>query len=269
MAPAVLGERRVAPKAPWFQSSFDRAWLRAYAHRNDAEANAHAPHVIRWLGLRTSGRVLDVGCGAGRYARALARLGFRVTGIDLSEPLLEEARERSPQLPGTPLYVRWDARDLPFRSQFDGAISMFTSMGYFDDAEDDRRILRGVHRALVPGGRFLLDYLNAAYVRATLEEVTERESEGGRVIEERRIDEGAPGGPAVRKHVRILNGRTGRLEASFEERVRLYEPDEIDGLLESSGLRILGARLGDVTGVPWSWATPRLVRLAERPTEDR
>ena len=75
-----------------------------------------------------------------------------MTGVDLSEPMLEEARARSPNLPGTPLYVRWDARDLPFREQFDGAVSLFTSFGYFDDAEDDRRILRGVARALVPGG---------------------------------------------------------------------------------------------------------------------
>lgn len=85
------------------------------------------------------------------------------------------------------------------------------------------------------------------------------------MIEERRIDEDSPGGPAVRKRVRILNDRTGRVEASFEERVRLYDAEEIDRLLEASGLRILGARMGAVDGTPWSWGAPRLVRLAERP----
>jgi SAM-dependent methyltransferase len=261
-SPPVLRPR--GKKAPWYATAFDRFWLRAYAHRNDEEANRHVPYVVRHLGLKTGDRVLDVGCGAGRYCRALERLGMRTTGVDLSEELLEEARERSPGLPGTPSYVRWDARDLPFREQFEGAISMFTSIGYFDDAEDDRSILRGVRRALVPGGRFLLDFLNAENTRATLEARTERISEGPRVVEERRIDEAAPGGPAVRKRVIVYHPTTGHAEAEFEERVRLYTADEIDALLDAARLVPVGERMGDVEGNPWTESSPRLVRIAER-----
>ena len=45
---------------------------------------------------------------------------------------------------------------------------MFTSFGYFETRDEDLAIFRGVHRALRPGGRFVLDFLNEANVRKTL-----------------------------------------------------------------------------------------------------
>jgi SAM-dependent methyltransferase len=263
MAPAPSAERAVERR--WYETAFDRGWLRAYAHRGDAEASRHAPAVARWLGVHAGQRVLDVGCGAGRYARALAVLGLRVTGIDLSRPMIEEALERSPMLPGSPTYVLGDARRMLFHEQFEGAVSMFTSLGYFEDAEDDARILRGVRRALVPGGRLLVDFLNAAHLRATFVESKERLSAGLRVLEVRRIDESSPGGPVVEKRVTIFHPRTGHEEAAWTERVRLYDADEIDALLAAAGLRTVGHRMGDLDGTPHSWTTARLVRIAERP----
>jgi SAM-dependent methyltransferase len=249
----------------WYETAFDRAWLRAYAHRDDDEAERSAPQIVRWLGLRAGQRVLDVGCGAGRYARALAVRGLRVTGLDLSGAMIEEAKERSPMLPGSPTYVLGDARRMGFHEQFEGAISMFTSLGYFDDPGDDLRILAGVRRALAPGGRFVLDFLNAPHLRATFVESTERLSVGLRVLEVRRIDESPASGPVVRKRVTIFQPKTGKEEAAWGERVRLYTPDEIDALLEGAGLRPVGYRMGDLAGTPHSWASPRLVRIAERP----
>ncbi len=140
---------------PWWTRAFERAYLTVYGHRDEEEARRFAPHVARLLGLRHSSRILDLACGEGRYSRVLASLGFRMTGVDLSATLLEEAMRASPQLPGAPTYLRCDMRDLPFESQFEGVVSIFTSFGYFDDPADDLRVLRGVHRALVPGGRLL------------------------------------------------------------------------------------------------------------------
>lgn len=251
-------------ESPWFVKAFDGSWLNIYAHRNDAEAEAVADAIVAHLGVRVGQRVLDVACGAGRHARALARRGLRVTGVDLSEALLEVAREGSPLLPGAPQYGRIDARALPFRMQFEGAISMFTSFGYFESRDDDLAIFKGVRRALVPGGRFLLDYLHAPQVRASLVP-TSSTREGTLVIDvTRRIDEDGPGGPVVRKSLVARDAGSGRVVTEFEERVRLYTPDEVDALLVEAGLEPVGERMGHVDGRPLDAASSRYVRLARR-----
>ena len=248
---------------PWFVQAFDRTWLRLYAHRDDAEATAAAPHIQEHLGLTVGKRVLDVGCGGGRYARALADCGIRVTGVDLSEELLNVAREKSPHLPGKPDYFLRDIRKLPFFNQFDAAMSMFTSFGYFDRREDDLAIFAGVHRALKPGSRFLLDFLNADQVRADLVESEERNDGTMEVSIQRRIADG-PFGPCVFKRIQAKDAVSGRDLASFEERVRLYTADEVEALLTEAGFSLRGERMGNVDGDAFSATSPRFVRVAER-----
>jgi SAM-dependent methyltransferase len=251
-------------RAPWYASAFGRLYLTVYGHRDDEEARRNAPLLLKLLGAGWNARVLDVGCGEGRYARALQAIGCRVTGVDISGELLEEAHRRSPDLPGTPYFVRMDMRDLAFAQQFDAAISMFTSFGYFDSRRDDLRVFEGVRRALVPGGRFLLDFLNATEVRENLVAESTEHRSTYRIDVRRRIDERAGDRPAVVKEVRVVDERTEFVAGEFEERVRLYEPDEVDALLSEARLTPIGPRYGHLDGRPFGPTTPRLVRVAER-----
>lgn len=250
---------------PWFVRAFDRIYLDVYPHRDDAEAERHADSIVRLLGLRAGQRILDVACGAGRYARAFARRGLRVTGIDLSPSLLEEARDQSGGLPGAPMYVRWDMRQLPFVGQFEGAVSLFTSFGYTERREDDLALMQGVHRSLVRGGSFLLDFLNEAGVRAGLEPSSASDRSRYHLTIERRVDEDAAGGPRVHKRVVVRGRRAGLVTSTFEESVRLYTREDVDGLLADAGLVPQGEPLGDLDGRPFSPDAPRLIRVARRP----
>jgi SAM-dependent methyltransferase len=242
MTPASL------PETPWFEKAFDRAWLDLYPHRSDEEARKNAPGIANLLGLVAGDSLLDISCGAGRYARAFAALGMRVVGVDLSGDLLEEARRRSGYLPGTPSYYRCDARHLPFARQFDAAVSLFTSIGYFDAREDDLRILKGARRSLVRDGTFLIDFLNEARVRATLVPSESTTVGPYRVQISRRIADG-PHGPCVYKRVEARTGSDAVLHTSFEERVRLYTSDEIVSLLKDAGFEMLWDEpFGDLQG---------------------
>ena len=251
------------PETPWFMQAFDRAWLELYPHRSDEEARENAPAILGLLGLHAGHSILDVSCGAGRYARAFAALGLRVTGVDLSRDLLEEARRRSPDLPGTPNYFRCDARRMPFARQFDGAVSLFTSLGYFDRREDDVDIFRSTRRALLKGARFLVDFLNEARVRSTLVPREEKSIGPYRVQIDRRIADG-PHGPCVFKKVEAHTGSDGVLVTSFEERVRLYTAADLQSMLEEAGFDLVGnGPFGDLQGkTPFGPDAERLVCVA-------
>jgi SAM-dependent methyltransferase len=159
----------------WFTTWFDSAhYHRLYAHRSEDEAARFVDRLVDHLRLDPGAPVLDLGCGAGRHARRLAANGYDVTGIDLSERSIDEARGRSAP------NVRFRRQDVrrPFGSrQFDCVFSLFTSFGYFDDPAEDLTVVRNIERSLKADGRLVLDYLNVRDAERHLrpEETIERD----------------------------------------------------------------------------------------------
>jgi SAM-dependent methyltransferase len=148
-------------------------------------------------------------------------------------------------------------RALPFRpGSFAVVINLFTSFGYFRDDAEHRLVVRQVADVLSPGGRLVLDYLNAEQVRRTLRRDSEEVRDGAtaaRVL--RRFSEE---GRYVVKEIEL------RAEnRSFQERVRLFTAQELAGLLEDAGLRVM-ARFGDYDGRPVAADSPRVILVGER-----
>ena len=194
-------------------------------------------------------RVLDVGCGAGRHARALAAAGAHPIGLDLSAALLRRAREA-----GVPL-VRADMRALPVRPRsIDLVVNLFTSFGYFEHDADHAAVLAGMADTLVGGGWLMLDFLNAETVRAGL--VAEEEQMlGGRRARVTRVLEEE--GRRVVKTIRLSDGD------EFVERVRLFSAVDLESMLGGAGLSVEG-RFGDYDGGPLAEGSPRVILTARR-----
>ena len=107
-------------------------------------------------------KVLDVCCGTGRHARALATLGYSVTGLERDAAVLSRAQE----LGGGPNYIRGDLRDhQPESSAYDLAIVMSQSFGYFDGATN-RDVLGRLANGVREGGRVILDLWNPEFFAA-------------------------------------------------------------------------------------------------------
>jgi 2-polyprenyl-6-hydroxyphenyl methylase/3-demethylubiquinone-9 3-methyltransferase len=108
--------------------------------------------IVDALGPLAGRRVLDLGCGKGRFARALARRGARVVGLDLSAAMLAEADDLD--------RVRASARRLPFGSaNFDGVIAIEVFEHLASASIDE--VCREVRRVLRPGGTFVIVDKNA------------------------------------------------------------------------------------------------------------
>jgi len=230
----------------WYETAFRKQYLDLYYRRDEAAAKGEASFAVRALGLTGGERVVDVACGAGRHARAMKDLGLHVVGADLSKELLAEARDvRS---------VRADMRALPFRGAFDAATSFFTSFGYFDDA-GNVTAMASIAGALRPGGRFLLDFLNAVTVEARLVPESREERDGRTYHMQRRIDEGR-----VVKDVVI---EEEGLTLSYSESVRLYNHHDLINLLKGAGLSAI-ASYGAFDGRDYTTDAPRCIIVARK-----
>jgi SAM-dependent methyltransferase len=117
-------------------------------------------YIVDHLGLGVRAQVLDVGCGPGWLSEFLARCGYWVTGVDVSEAMVRIARERiaaieEPIGEGIEAVAEFHAmpvRELPWRHRFDAAL-LYDAMHHFDDELETLRVIR---RTLVPGGRIFI-----------------------------------------------------------------------------------------------------------------
>lgn len=241
---------------PWYANWFGEEYLALYPHRDDEEALQQAGFAASLLAahaVKGKGGYLDMACGTGRHAVALAG-GASVVGLDLSPRLLSEAAKR---FDTGPRWVRGDMRRLPFGGgSFGAVVNFFTSFGYFDDAEEDAAVLREVARVLVAGGAFLSDVFNAERVLSTFVSREEKTIAGQRVKIRRRYDEKAR---RLEKEIEMGMGDDVR---TFRERVRVYHEDELRRLHESAGFGVT-ACFGDFDGSPFDVKrSPRLILLA-------
>lgn len=154
----------------WFASWFDSLhYHKLYAHRDEAEAAGFVDALIAKLRPAAGSAMLDVGCGAGRHARQLAAHGFAVTGIDLSEGSIRQAKAFERAFDDRRLrFYRRDMRQPFGDAAFDYVFNFFTSFGYFDSPDEHLAVVDNMARSLKPGGTLVLDYLNVAYAEAHL-----------------------------------------------------------------------------------------------------
>jgi SAM-dependent methyltransferase len=229
----------------WFEEWFGEEYLQLYPHRDEAEAERAVALIARATGLAAGWRVLDVGCGPGRHARAFQAIGARCMGLDLSLTLLRVARG----VTDAPL-VRGDMRRLPIRpGSMDLTVSLFTSFGYFEHDEEHAAALREMVATLRPGGWFVIDFLNAAEVRRRLVERETVAVQGGRAEVSRTM---SPDGRYVCKTIVTPAGRR------FSERVRLFDQAHISAMLRGAGVEVRH-RFGDYDAAPLQADSPRTI----------
>ncbi len=218
---------RASQAMGWFKHWFGtRYYALLYGHRDVADARSWTDAILARWSLPHGARLLDLACGRGRHARFFAEAGLEVVGVDISEASIAEARMAAPQA----RFVVHDMRQVLEPEAFDAACCLFTSLGYFEDFEDDRAVFRAAFAALRPGGRFVVDFMNSALVIRDL------------VPEERLRKEGVDF--TLRRScrdqvlVKCISVRDGDDEHHFEERVQALAPDQLEEMARAAGFVI-------------------------------
>lgn len=190
--------------------------------------------MIAATGIVEDDSILDLCCGQGRHALALARRGYRnVSGIDRSRYLVRLARRRAREA-GLPVMFReGDARRfrLP-RTPYDCVAMMGNSFGYFDTPDDDLTVLKRVRHALKPGGVLAMDLTDGEWMKSNFERRSwEWIDENHFVCRERSL--GEDGNRLITREV-VVHAEKGVIADQFYAE-RLYSRAAIRELIELAG----------------------------------
>jgi SAM-dependent methyltransferase len=214
------------------------------------QTEREADFIARWLPQPGCQALLDLGCGPGRHARALAARGYRVTGVDSNAAALAEARRASTDS------ITYDEHDMRRLSElpgmFDGVICLWQSFGYFD-AATNADILRQVGMKLRPGGRLALDIYHRGFFERN-QGARQFERAGRAIVETKRMH-------GDRLTVTLDYG-PDRQPDSFEW--QLFFPEQITALAQRCGFRLLQECANFDENTPASAAAPRMQLLFER-----
>ena len=221
--------------------------------------------LVRELGIRDGIRVLDQGCGIGSLAIPLGRAGAHVVGVDQSNAYVAEASDAAAAAGIVAEFHGADARDFLPGAPVDAALSWWTSWGHAPDDAGNLAMLRRVREALVPGGVFALDTMNAAGVlhgfqpEANVVRTVARLSGGVRLQRLSEVD--AMTGTLLKQWIYHLpDGRVVRHRSAM----RLTMPWQVAAMLREAGFSEVRL-LGSLAGEPVALGSPRLIALARTP----
>jgi SAM-dependent methyltransferase len=208
--------------------------------------------LVQALGLERGQRVLDVGCGPGRHAHALAARGIEVHGIDISRRFVDLATASAP--PGA-TFARADARALAFDGEFDAAISLCQGAfgltgGPGSPLDGDGDVLAGMGRALRPGGRLAVSAFSAYFQVQFLEGQDTFDAEAG-----------------VNHERAVVKDEAGQ-DAEVDLWTTCYTPRELRLLASAAGLdteHVWSVTPGAYRADPPTVASPELLLVARRP----
>jgi SAM-dependent methyltransferase len=234
----------------WYVNFFGQDYLNIYRHTLTGErTEKEVAFAERKLALDAGARVLDLCCGPGRHSVPLAKRGYKVTGLDLSQSYIDLARRAAFDSKVDFVTVRADMREIPFNDHFDAVINMYSSFGYLESETEDLKVLESISRSLKQGGRLLLDMLNREWaITNYIQNDWHAEADGTLYVEHRALDLASS-----RMRVRfIIVAPDGGRHDSIGHDIRLYSLTEMTRLLERVGfgrIEVFGGFDGESYGI--------------------
>ena len=253
----------------WYKTFYDEHYLKEYAGGLTNERTQREVDFINSTlnlpqaapGATGGARILDLCCGHGRHTVELAAAGYSMVGQDLSASFLDLAKNAAAARDLQIQFVHADMREIPFEGEFDAVINMFTAFGYFDDVEN-QKVLDAVARALKPGGKFLIDLLNAPRIIRDLLVQSWDELSDGTVVLTQRDYNLLTGNNEERRTYIAPDGSKREVDLTW----RMYFYPEFVKMLNHAGLAPIQV-FGNFDGSEYTLDSRRMIVLAEKRCE--
>lgn len=229
----------------WYEELFENYGVK-YDNESFTQGTVgECDFIEKEIGHNKAAKILDIGCGTGRHSIELAKRGYSIVGIDLSESQLKRAREKAAEQKLKIDFQKHDARKLPFKSEFDLAIMMCEgSFPLMETDEMNYQILKNAAKALKPGGKLIFTTLNGLFpLYHKLDEFLNSDlNEGNATYHNSKFDL-----MTFRDHNTTVFEDDDGNKKELASNERYYVPSEITWLLKTAGFKtvdIYGAKLG-------------------------
>ncbi len=213
----------------WYASWFDTPYYHIlYKDRDHEEAQLFMDNITNYLNLPENAKILDLACGKGRHSVYLNQLGFDVTGADLSENSIAEAKAYENET----LHFRvHDMRERFAGQQFDAVFNLFTSFGYFENHADNLKTLVAIRDSLSEYGFGVIDFMNVEQVVSNLV-ANETKTVDGIDFHIKRF--------YVGNHIyKEIDFEADGCQYHFTEKVQALRLQDFESMMEQSGIHLL------------------------------
>jgi SAM-dependent methyltransferase len=207
--------------------------------------------------LKPAAKILDLCCGFGRISIELARRGYAVTGVDITKPYLDAAKEDASCENLNIEYVHTDAREFTRPEYFDTVVNLYTSIGYFADPKDEQLLFSNVYKSLKSGGSFIIETLGKEIAVLNFVETEWFERAGYTVLTEYEV---LDSWTFLNNRWIIFNDEK-RIEKTFPQ--RLYAASELRELLFKAGFGKVEI-YGDWNENPYDHKAQRLIVVGRK-----
>lgn len=212
----------------WFSTWFDTPYYHIlYKNRNDEEAQTFMDNITHYLNMPENGTILDLACGKGRHSIYLNKLGYQVTGVDLSENSIAIAKESSNE---TLQFKTHDMRE-PMNETFDAVFNLFTSFGYFDTHEDNIKTLKAIKESINEYGFGVIDFFNADFIIENLVAEETKEIDGITFNIKRSLEN--------KKIIKEIRFEDKGESFFFTEKVSAFTLTDFEEMMEEAGIYLL------------------------------
>lgn len=210
--------------------------------------------------------VLELACGTGRLTLPLARQGYRITGLDVSAPMLEQARVKAAQQDLTIRWIHADCRDYDLGETFATIIFPYNSFLHLHDRDSIEATFARIRRHLAKSGRFMMDTFNPN-LRLLLRDPGQRETFASYQDPDGRgtvtmSETGDYDRASQVNHIKWYFSLDSGVEWVSELNIRILFPQELNALLYYNGLEI-EEKYGDFDGSPFTSGSPKQVIVAK------
>ena len=149
--------RKVKVKKDWWKKTFNDMYFISYDEDfSNKDTKEQVNFVIQHANIKKTDKILDLGCGIGRHAIALAKLGYNVSGLDFSKDLIKIARDNAKKAGVKVNFFTGDMRNIKIIKKFDVVICLFTTFGYFSKNENIK-VLKQISKIIPNDGRVIID----------------------------------------------------------------------------------------------------------------